>query len=312
MLISIVIPVYNIEDVITHSLESVCEQTYKNIELILVDDGSTDKSVLVAENYLKNKNIKYRILLQQNQGPSAARNKGIHNAKGDWIITLDGDDYLYSTTLERMLNEAVKFDVKCVFCNYKTVHEDTIKLVPQIDKGSTLITGDKMRWLFFQRKLVPITPGMLLHRSVCEVLMYDEKCRYCEDTLFLWELFYCLDRFVFVNVDLYNYYQRSNSTMHSLKPEKYLLASPRHQMSAQKIQERFPHDKIAPMIYPKFRLAGLRIVCRNNSYKDFCRTVEEDGGNIYISRLFTQTSVKLLVYAMIFCISKKLFYIISK
>ena len=61
MLISIIIPIFNLENVITHSLEAVCEQTYKNIELILVDDGSTDQSISVAESYLRNQGIEYKI-----------------------------------------------------------------------------------------------------------------------------------------------------------------------------------------------------------------------------------------------------------
>ena len=312
MLISIIIPIFNLENVITHSLEAVCEQTYKNIELILVDDGSTDQSISVAESYLRNQGIEYKIIVQQNQGPSSARNNGICKAKGDWILCLDGDDYIAPETIEKMLSGANICNVKCVFCNYKTVNDDTIKLPPKTDNGSLLIGKEKMKVLFFQRKLVPITPGMLLHRSVYEKLKYDEQCRYCEDTLFLWELFYNLDVFLYLDADYYNYYKRESSTMHSLKPEKYLASSPYHKISAERLQQQFPYDTIAPMIYPKFRLAGLRIICRNNSFSDFIKTVKADGGNYAIAKLLVQGNIKLFLYASIFLLSKKIFYLVSK
>lgn len=311
-LVSIVIPIYNIEDVIIHSLDAVIDQTYKNIELILVDDSSTDKTLQVADTYLKGKGVEYRLIKQENRGPSAARNTGIKAAKGEWILTLDGDDYILPQTIETMVRVAEENKVKCVFCDYKSVNDLTLKADTKHNDGIDIISGMRLRKLFFQRKLVPISPGMLLHRSVYEIIQYDEECRYCEDTLFLWEFFYKLDKFAFIKSDLYNYYRRENSTMHSLIPDKYLSSSPRHRISAEKLMKAHPHDKIAKMIYPKFRLAGLRIICRNNSYIDFIRTVAADGGNVYVRRLLGQSNLKLLVYALIFIVSKRLFYQISK
>ena len=311
-LVSIVIPIYNIEDVIIHSLDAVIDQTYKNIELILVDDGSTDHSINVAKDYLALRRMDYQVLVQPNRGPSAARNNGIRSAKGEWVLCLDGDDYILPHTISTMVQTAKDQDVKCVFCDYKSVDEPSIKICAKKNDGIKMISDDVMRGLFFNRKLVPISPGMLLHRSVYEVIQYDEDCRYCEDTLFLWELFYHIDRFVFIYSDLYNYFRREGSTMHSLTPIKYLSSSPRHRFSSEKIQRTFPYDKIAKMIYPKFRLAGLRIICRNNSYRDFIQTVKMDGGNAYIPCLFKQYNPILFLYAFVFYISKRLFYLISK
>lgn len=311
-LVSIVIPIYNIEDVIIHSLDAVIDQTYKNIELILVDDGSTDNSVNVAKNYLQLKRLNYQVIFQPNRGPSAARNNGIRSSKGEWVICLDGDDIILPQTIETMVRVAEENKVKCVFCDYKSVNDLTLKADTKHDDGIDIISDMRLRKLFFQRKLVPISPGMLLHRSVYDIIQYDEDCRYCEDTLFLWELFYKLNNFAFIKSDLYNYYRRENSTMHSLKPEKYLSSSPRHRTSAEKILKTYPNDRIAKMIYPKFRLAGLRIICRNNSYDDFIRTVATDGGNAYIRNLFGQSNPKLFIYALIFFVSKRLFYQISK
>lgn len=310
--VSIVIPVYNIEEVISHSLDAVVGQTYKDIELILVDDGSTDNSINVAEDYLKRTNMNYIILHQSNKGPSASRNKGIENSKGEWILCLDGDDYILPDTIERMLSAANEYHVSCVFCGFKGVDDESLKSSSELSSHSVYIHAEDMRKLFFERTLVPIVPGMLLRRSVYDAIHYDEACRYCEDTLFLWELFYELDEFVYIKDALYNYYRRENSTMHSLKPSKYLLSSPRHKLVAERISKSHPDDHISPMIYPKFRLGGLRIICRNNTYEVFRRTVKADGGNDSMEILLRQSNVKLWLYALLFCISKRLFYIVSK
>lgn len=311
-LVTIVIPVFNLSKSILHSLESVDGQTYDDIELIIVDDGSIDDSINTANEYLKKTSISYRIIKQPNCGPSAARNVGAFAAKGEWVLCLDGDDFIVPETIEEMVGIARSRGVDCVFCNYKCVDDSTIKCASNRRGEAMVLCADTMRTMFLKRKIVPIVPGMLLKRTVFDKVRFDEECRYCEDTLFLWELFYHLDKFVFINSDLYNYYRREGSTMHSLKPEKYLSSSPRHRISAERILRTHPDDKIAKMIYPKFRLAGLRIICRNNSYDVFKKTVMDDGKNAYIKSLLKQPNLKLFVYALLFLLSKRLFYLISK
>lgn len=164
-LVSIVIPIYNIEDVIIHSLDAVIDQTYKNIELILVDDGSTDNSINVAKDYLELKRWDYQVLVQPNRGPSAARNNGIRSAKGEWVLCLDGDDYILPHTISTMVLIAREKDVKCVFCDYKSVDESSLKSSFHKNDGVEMISDVMMRRLFLTRKLVPISPGMLLHSS---------------------------------------------------------------------------------------------------------------------------------------------------
>lgn len=311
-LVSIIIPVYNIEGVITHSLDAVLDQTYKAIELILVDDGSSDNSIKVAEEYLVGTGMVYNIISQPNKGLSSARNTGIKAAKGTWFLCLDGDDYILPNTIETMVRTARDENVKCVFCGFKTVNDSSLKSEVYLDNGIDMFSSETIRRLFFYRKLIPIVPGMLLHRSIYDEILYDEECRYCEDILFLWKLFYKESRYAFIKADLYNYYRRDDSIMHSLTPETYLSSSPRHRDSAIMIENAYPKDGIAKMIYPKFRLAGLRIICRYNSYDDFKKTVVDDGNNAYIKALLKQPNLKLFVYALLFIVSKRLFYLISK
>ena len=90
-LISVIIPVYNVEKYLHRCLDSVIEQTYKNLEVILIDDGSTDHSGEICDDYAA-KDVRIHVIHQENQGVSAARNKGLDNVKGEYITFVDSDD----------------------------------------------------------------------------------------------------------------------------------------------------------------------------------------------------------------------------
>ena len=115
--ISIIIPVYNVEQYIKNCLESVINQTYDNWEIILIDDGSTDNSKAIYEN-IAIKNDKIKIFKQTNKGVSAARNLGIEKAQGDYIVFLDADDWIEKKFLERMLEVIENEDADIVQCNF--------------------------------------------------------------------------------------------------------------------------------------------------------------------------------------------------
>lgn len=91
--ISIIIPVYNSETHLDTCIQSICRQSYTDFELILVDDGSTDRSASICDGYAS-KDTRIRVLHQANAGVSAARNKGIDNARGEWLTFIDSDDYV--------------------------------------------------------------------------------------------------------------------------------------------------------------------------------------------------------------------------
>lgn len=123
-MISIIIPVYNSEAYIHQCLESIINQTFKNFEVILVDDGSTDGSLDILKYYSnKYENICY--LTQNNKGAGAARNLAFNNCKGEYIVYVDSDDYLEATYLEEMLSKIEKTNSDIVICGYNSVYEDT-------------------------------------------------------------------------------------------------------------------------------------------------------------------------------------------
>jgi len=116
-LVSIIIPVYNAEKHIQQCINSVLAQTWKNIEVIIVDDSSTDGSLAIAKRY---ENRRFKILTQPNKGASAARNSGLKEAKGEYIQFLDADDLLSSNKIESQINQLTNFPEHLALCT--TVH----------------------------------------------------------------------------------------------------------------------------------------------------------------------------------------------
>lgn len=113
-LLSIIIPVYNVEAYLRECVDSVINQTYKNLEIILVDDGSTDSSGDICDEYIE-KDERITVIHQKNSGLSQARNKGLAESGGDYIYFLDSDDYIGANALEKLLSIAEKDNSDIVF-----------------------------------------------------------------------------------------------------------------------------------------------------------------------------------------------------
>ena len=126
-LVSIIIPVYNIAPYITESLDSVINQTYKNLDIIIIDDGSTDGSDAICNEYAKKDN-RVRVVHQENKGLSAARNTGLEMMTGDAVAFLDSDDALHSDYIATMVEAMNREDVDIVICRF-TIHNTTGKMI---------------------------------------------------------------------------------------------------------------------------------------------------------------------------------------
>lgn len=312
-LVSVVIPVYNVQDYIRNTLESVINQTYKNIELVLVNDGTPDESVKVAEDFLKDKKVSWKIIHQENQGLSAARNRGILEASGQWIICPDSDDYIVPQTIERMLDAANAFSSKCVFCGYKNVDDANVKA--DVKKEGTVISYDskEMRNMFLTRKYKLLVPGMLLHKSIYKDIAFDTNCPYDEDIHFIWRLLFKIDKVVYIDSDFYNYLTRYTSMVHTLKPEAYLKTSKAYDKMVEQLRKVYPEEKVLiDCIYPKYRLGGLHVLAKSTNYRAFKDTVMKDGYRREMTKLILQKNIKLSILALIYCMSLRSFYEICK
>ena len=127
ILISVVAPIYKVEKYIRRCVNSIINQTYKNLEIILVDDGSPDGCPEICNEYEK-QDQRVIVIHQENQGLAAARNTGLDNAKGDYIFFVDSDDYLDKYVIEKMFESAQENDADLVLCNYIYVDDYGNKL----------------------------------------------------------------------------------------------------------------------------------------------------------------------------------------
>ena len=121
--ISIIIPAYNVEEYLEKCLESIISQNFDKVEIIIVDDGSTDKSLQIAKEYQKKYPEKTRVISQENKGQGGARNTGIKNATGKYLLFVDSDDTIKSGMLETLYAEMEKSNADIVLFGFEYVDE---------------------------------------------------------------------------------------------------------------------------------------------------------------------------------------------
>lgn len=119
-LVSCIVPVYNVEKYLDKCIESIVNQTYKNIEIIVIDDGSTDSSPILCDRW-KEKDPRIVVIHKENEGASSARNVGLDNMHGEWIVFIDSDDYIHPQYVELLLNAVKKHNVLMACCSLDNV-----------------------------------------------------------------------------------------------------------------------------------------------------------------------------------------------
>ena len=201
--LSLIIPVYNVEKYLERCLESVVNQTFKDIEIIIVNDGSTDNSKSIIEKYLKQYPEKIKYYEKENGGLSSARNYGLKYATGEYVAFLDSDDYVEPTMYEEMYNTAKKENSDMVECDFMWEYPD--KIVHDIGsfyegKKETIEKARVVAW------------NKLIKREIIEreKLEFPFGLRY-EDVEFFYKLVPYLNNISFVKKEFIHYVQRNNS-----------------------------------------------------------------------------------------------------
>lgn len=215
LLISIIIPVYNTQDYLTRCLDSVLNSTYKEIEIICIDDGSTDGSGDVLDRYAEI-DSRIRVVHQANKGVSAARNEGIRQATGKYVFFLDSDDYVHRSCFELLARITSKrnADIVCggVCKGEMDPNGELIFCEKEIRKiQETEIPEDKY--------LLVYVTARLIRKQIATDIMFDETVRIAEDRVFNYRLMERYSNSVILEVPtvLYCYYQRAGSILNGEK-----------------------------------------------------------------------------------------------
>lgn len=217
--VSIIVPVYNVSEYLNESIASACNQTYENIEIILVDDGSTDKSGHICDSWAEHNN-KVKVIHKTNGGLSSARNAGLDVAEGVYIYFLDGDDYI-SPDLVRTAVLYMNLGYDMVVFQHYAVHENGKKELRSVNIGEYNIEGDAGRSEYYVKTLLQYQIGWeawnrMFRKEIIDSLQLryeDNRKIFAEDLYFLMCYSLRIDRIYSVGYPLYYYRLRNDSIM---------------------------------------------------------------------------------------------------
>lgn len=210
-LVSIIVPVYNAEKYLSRCISSILNQTYKLIEVILINDGSIDDSGVICDRYAK-RDHRVQVIHQQNAGPSVARNTGIETATGDYIQFVDADDFI-EATMTAQLVEAMKSEIQLVICGYKMVHKNATAIIPSI--AGIYANADFLKHIgeLYHQVLLPSPCNKLYDAAIINdyQIRFDKHFTMGEDLLFNLAYLHVCDRIRVSRDALYHYWMNHDS-----------------------------------------------------------------------------------------------------
>lgn len=201
-MISIIVPVYNALSTLGHCIESIIAQTYSDFELLLVNDGSTDNTGAICNDYAR-QDTRVKVIHQQNQGASLARRNGIAQARGEYLAFVDADDFLEVNYLARLMHALNRHpEVKIAACGVAKHKKGDKYVIPSHDAES-LLDSDELHLRFFAYDFWGFW-GKLYHRSVFDDVYFPDYT-INEDYVVMAQLFHKYQKMTFVEAQLYHY-----------------------------------------------------------------------------------------------------------
>ena len=316
MLISIVVPVYNVADYLHYAIDSLMEQTYQNFEVILVNDGSTDDSPRLCEEYANRyKNV--HVFHKKNGGLSDARNFGVSKAKSDWIFFLDPDDYIEDFTLELIVKiqeihhaDLISTKVKTTskynaYTSYKLQESDYKDLVP--------FTKEKALEAMLDDNIATVSAcAKLYHKSILKKVPFPVGKIY-EDFYVVGQHLALADKIVISPLETYNYYRREGSIVRSTFTEKryeFFDAAAKNEEVVSK--EYIQNEELLQSLQAKKILGGFVVIGAkaDSGLKDF--TKDKELLRVKIGELLQngKLSWKVKMKYLVFILSPKLYLLL--
>ena len=184
--ISVIVPVYNSEKTLVRCADSILNGTHKNIELIFINDESTDNSLEICLRYA-DRDGRVKVINKENRGVSIARNEGVAAATGDYIAFVDSDDYVDRDMYEKLLNNSDCASADIVFCGYNTVNGD--KIIPRVEPQFALTVTDKRYRSNFQYDTENYVMGnvwrMIVKSEIAKSVTFRNDIHIAEDLVYL-------------------------------------------------------------------------------------------------------------------------------
>lgn len=212
MNISLIIPIYNAEKYLDQCISSIILQTYKELEIILINDGSADGSEDICKKWVQ-RDSRVRYFYQNNCGVSAARNMGLRHATGRYITFVDADDYLCETFCQQMLDIMLSRHIDLVYCGTKEIYEDgTCKISD--NNNSEIYIWQNTEYEYCRYKQHRAAWATIYKKETLENLQFQEDIYVGEDTIFFAQAVKKAKRIAYYDAALYNYRILSSSAYH--------------------------------------------------------------------------------------------------
>lgn len=231
---SIIVPVYNVEKFLRESLDSIVAQTFKDFEVICVNDGSTDNSSEILKEYA-NKDSRIKMISQENQGQGVARNNAIDVAQGEYLLFVDPDDFIDSNTLEVLYNKFQETDVDIIQFDYATCKEDgTHKRVEIFKKrlkkyfNYSIKNNQIFNWHEIKKKNLEKMFLVVWDKAYKRSFIKDENIKFApnkigEDQIFSISSIFSTDKILYVNTPFYHYRMRLGSSLNKVSDENFCV-----------------------------------------------------------------------------------------
>lgn len=213
--VSVIVTAYNIEQYITKCIQSIVKQTFSDIEIIVIDDGSTDKTLDKAINEQK-KDSRIKLISTKNSGVVEARKIGLNESKGEYVLFIDGDDWIEYNAIDKLYEKAISKDYDIVCYKYILEYENNL-FIKEAESISDFEGQDIIK-LFLLGKIKPSVWSKFIKRSFIEKnnMLFKNKLAYGEDIVFTFNLIIENPKIGILNEHLYYYYQRQSAVTKSI------------------------------------------------------------------------------------------------
>lgn len=313
---SIIVPIYKVEKYIEECIRSIVLQSFRDFELVLVDDGSPDDSVVIAERVLKSlQYTEYRIIHTENRGVSAARNTGIENARGEYIIMVDSDDILSDDFLLDFKDKIDSYpESNIISCGFEIIREGEKRKLTVGDDEAMVCDHFTAQKHFFDRTIKFLLPALTLKKSFIEKnkIRFDEAVRYSEDVQFIWRcLAYNQEDVIHFTKENYKYILHSGSTMTASGIEKILTFCGGMERLYGEISP-FLREDIKNEIVQRMYFSMLHGASKMMSYKNFKELYIRSEGKRYVKEQFRVSGTKVMVVCGITLVCLRMGYAIMR
>ena len=205
-LISIIINVYNCEKYISKCIESAINQTYKNLEILIINDGSTDKTLEICK---KNKDSRIKIITTKNQGLSMSRNTGLDNAKGKYLYFIDADDYIDNDTIEYLYKLIIKYDADLATCNPLTIFNYDFKKIEEKEIIKNIDNIEMLKKVLLAENVAGATWNKLVKKELYDNIRFEN--RIINDLVVTYKIVLKAKKIIYSNQKKYYYLKHKNA-----------------------------------------------------------------------------------------------------